>query len=941
VWQEAVPGLRALVRQRSRWLQGHLVAWAFVPDVARSRLPLWTRVDLLTFLLLPIVFVPIGAGSVLSWLAFVIDAGHWSTDGLLVFYTLAFGVVPLAAEILTRAHREPLPRAVVRAHIFVFYSFVWFLASVVACWNVVLGRRGWIKTSRIESTARLDTSGLVLVLVSAVALLLISGATGVKAQVAPDRLAPSAPNVLVINQSSPSYPVVALRRGAQITLALRHFTPNAQMIDDQHYAAGALFGFDRVVVIANDALTEIPAVLRADLATSQLPVLWLGYDLDQVPELSQRAGVYFGDETNTDLPRTVEYRGHQYPAQPDDLNLLRTGPGVEVLARYIGRQEVPYIVHGGTLWYVNGLPEFDTDSPDPATDAPNLIFADVLHDFFSTGVPPRPAPRAVIRLEDVSVHISPRTIRAIADDLSSQHVPFAMGVIPAQRFEDGSVVPISDRPAFADSLRYAQDHGGTIILHGYHHTFGSGEDFEFWDPDRNAPLAGETETEVAAKVEDGIRILRDQGLEPRLWETPHYSASPLDYQVFSRYFSHAIENREPVSWLPYPASPDPYGQTLIPENLGYINPQEGHTVEAQLARAGLLRIVRDAWGVGFYHPASIDQVELDRLVDGLRKLGYSFTDLRDQPLQTRSEYNPLPHEVALNRARQQAASVDGAVQLPEPPPPVRGIPLPQLPWPSLLGLSAFGLFLFRLRAQWQPTSAASIVEVSVSPVHGRPPGWVILAVAGVVGAAGIACIALVRGPETVRPAVFDARGWELSVYYTAVEDFYPGPDADLVGCPALGCLQASQSLGNFPEDFLQAVKDEGSGRITRGPSAGRYLNWSVDIGYWLDTFPRDARGEPLRAYETAAADERVAFGTLLQVIDCGQDVLSQELLPAPVCQPLSSAHWVVWDRFGEAGVGKHVDLYIGEQDQPDFVRRSSRVINTIGGTVALGGPDGQ
>ena len=45
VWQEAVPSLRPLVRQRSRWLQGHLVCWEYLPRVLRASLPLTTRLD--------------------------------------------------------------------------------------------------------------------------------------------------------------------------------------------------------------------------------------------------------------------------------------------------------------------------------------------------------------------------------------------------------------------------------------------------------------------------------------------------------------------------------------------------------------------------------------------------------------------------------------------------------------------------------------------------------------------------------------------------------------------------------------------------------------------------------------------------------------------------------------------------------------------------------
>jgi hypothetical protein len=354
-------------------------------------------------------------------------------------------------------------------------------------------------------------------------------------------------------------------------------------------------------------------------------------------------GFSLGYVSQGDLPDQVEYHDQRYEARLYDYHQIRVAsPSVEVFATYTSGDQapVPYILRGNNLWYVNGLPSLSGDHPVSQLDAPALIFADTLHDFFGTSV--IESRKALIRLEDVSVHINPARLIEVVDYLHSQQVPFAVGVIPAQRFEDGSIVTLEAHPKLVKALRYAQDNGGIIVLHGYHHTFGSGEDFEFWDPKSNAPLADETWEMYSYKVEDGIRILRDNGIEPRLWETPHYAASPLAYQVFSHYFSHAIENRSPVGWLPYPTGPDEYGQMLIPETIGYINPTEGWTVDAQLERANLLRIVRDSWAVGFYHPASIPQSELESLVTGLRQQDYAFTDLSTLPLKVHSDYHPSP-----------------------------------------------------------------------------------------------------------------------------------------------------------------------------------------------------------------------------------------------------------------------------------------------------------
>jgi hypothetical protein len=552
---------------------------------------------------------------------------------------------------------------------------------------------------------------------------------------APTGVAPGAPKVLLIKQESPNWPEYS----QQIEMVLRHFTPNTITVSTQQYTDNQLLGFDRVVVLHNETIS-LPPVLLEDLARAGRPILWLGYGLDQLPvDMGTTFGFSLGDIKEEDLPNEVEYRGQRYPAKLIDYYPVRiVKPSAQVLATYTygdERASIPYVVRGGNLWYVNGLPAPTGDYPDVESDAPFLVFADVLHDFFGTSV--HASRQAVIRLEDVSVHIPPARLTRIINYLYSQRIPFTMGVIPAQRMEDGSIVELSDRPDFVQALRYAQDHGGTIILHGYHHTFGSGEDYEFWNEKRNAPIAGETWDTYADKLEDGIRILRNNGIEPRLWETPHYAASPLAYRVFSHYFSYTIENRLPVAWLPYPAGPDQYGQIVIPENIGYIHPaeDEDRSVELQLQRANTLRIVRDSWAVGFFHPASIELSKLETLVEGLQRQGYTFADIRALPTDVRYDYHPdaLAH---LNTWRE----VDLELKLAELDyrlesqyawwPTVRA-----MPWVSVLFVGSMIIFMVRLRKQWQPhaDTARSIIgslgSLGSSPAL-RLSSWKVISLVG-------------------------------------------------------------------------------------------------------------------------------------------------------------------------------------------------------------------
>ena len=156
VFQEAVPRLRALVRQRSRWLQGHVVCWQHLPALLRSRLPFLARGELLLFLLLPAVFMPVGLISIINWLVVLLfkDWDGLNAVSLLIWYILGFGIAPLVVAAWRPLDHPSLWRSVLHAHLFVFYSFVWFMAGMVVYSHVLLGRRAWVKTARVAEDAQ-------------------------------------------------------------------------------------------------------------------------------------------------------------------------------------------------------------------------------------------------------------------------------------------------------------------------------------------------------------------------------------------------------------------------------------------------------------------------------------------------------------------------------------------------------------------------------------------------------------------------------------------------------------------------------------------------------------------------------------------------------------------------------------------------------------------
>jgi hypothetical protein len=174
-------------------------------------------------------------------------------------------------------------------------------------------------------------------------------------------------------------------------------------------------------------------------------------------------------------------------------------------------------------------------------------------------------------------------------------------------------------------------------------------------------------------------------------------------------------------------------------------------------------------------------------------------------------------------------------------------------------------------------------------------------------------------------------GWEITVYYTAVERFHSGKGVKVTGCPQLNCVNGRADLGTYPAGFVKAVHDEGTGRTT----SGKYLNWSYDTGYWLDSAPRKSDGGVLTPYVSAAADT-LPQGTRFTIAGCGRQ--DDGTAPAAeVCARLRSAAWQITDEF-TPGLGgpRHVDVYLGEETGPGFTE-SDWYITLVGASLTLGG----
>ena len=157
VHQQGLVSARRLLRQRSRWFQGHLQAWRQIPGIIRHA-PLRTVPHLLHVLLVPVLLLANVAlfGALVTMLTGIaVSPGIRATlvrPGIfLSWYWLTFGLA-MFLTMSVYARREQglrLRQVVLLGHAFAIYSLLWIAAGYWALGRIVRRRQGWLKTERL------------------------------------------------------------------------------------------------------------------------------------------------------------------------------------------------------------------------------------------------------------------------------------------------------------------------------------------------------------------------------------------------------------------------------------------------------------------------------------------------------------------------------------------------------------------------------------------------------------------------------------------------------------------------------------------------------------------------------------------------------------------------------------------------------------------------
>ncbi len=357
-------------------------------------------------------------------------------------------------------------------------------------------------------------------------------------------------------------------------------------------------------------------------------ICWLGYGIENLLEHKKYNLDYVGKTNNI---VSVNYRGKSYNL--DEHYVFNIVESKDTSNKVIGSindtlNKYPYIINDKNLFYVSKL---DLDG------VLFYIFCDSLNDIFN--IKTFDKGRIFVRIEDVHAFREPKNLVEIADYLSSKNIPFTIALIPAYvNPKNHKVITLSESPEIVKAIKYMQDKGGTVILHGYTHQYKkeevSGEGYEFWDGKKDEPLKENMKIFVKDRVLNGLRVCIENGIYPLAFEAPHYAMESEGYKELKKYFSTYMgqhqnnDKKFSTNTYPYIIRDTEEFNIFIPENLGYIDSEDKFTFQNIKENLDKLSIVRGFSG-GFFFHSYLNIEYLKNTIEYLEKQNIEFMNLRD------------------------------------------------------------------------------------------------------------------------------------------------------------------------------------------------------------------------------------------------------------------------------------------------------------------------
>ncbi len=419
---------------------------------------------------------------------------------------------------------------------------------------------------------------------------------------------------------------------------LGHFNVDLEIRQETEVLGDELDSYDYVFILSNEgAFSNLE--LLAQLPHLKNTVCWLGVGLASYNQYIKLPMSFHGisyDYTKifyNNGDAIVNQSGYHYGEIVEYIALPIIKVDNEQVGIYCtvsdGLKTNPYVIRYQNFWYISNFQIWG-----------DLFYtvADVLYSVFSEM--PASTNKVFIRIEDVHPFRNQRKLRAIADFLHEENIPFMVALIPAFTNPQRNYTShLAEVPGFVETIHYMVDKGASIVMHGYTHAgYGevSGEGFEFWDGINNQPIQDVNEFEyIHHRIYQGLKTCVENGIYPLAFEPPHYAISITGIKQVSKYFStfcgqlQSSNVKFSTVTFPYELKHTPYFEYVVPENLGYIHDNYRIAVQEIIDRYHNLEKVRGFTAGMFYHP-NIKLKYLKELVGFFQQQEIEFFDLSAQ-----------------------------------------------------------------------------------------------------------------------------------------------------------------------------------------------------------------------------------------------------------------------------------------------------------------------
>ncbi|WP_027623062.1 DUF2334 domain-containing protein [Clostridium lundense] len=418
------------------------------------------------------------------------------------------------------------------------------------------------------------------------------------------------------------------------------FNLQVETVNIEKYKKSYIDNFKSVFVLGIEGDFNNEKFLK-DLHDYKGNICWIGYGVQYyLKDNNKYALKYIGEKTgiyelyysnkrenNASIESMEKFIMDSTTAFPLVISSRKSGK----IFSYIGdgKKYYPYIINEKNLWYVSRVED---------NTILFYIFADVINEILNNKkVKPG---KVFVRIEDVHPFRNKESLKRIADYLYKENVPFMIALIPTYIDEKtGYVTTISQKDDFIEAIKYMQEKGGSVILHGYTHQDAdgelSGEGFEFWDNKRDAPLNVNMEEYVYKKVGDGILECITNDIYPLAFEAPHYAMDNRGYKEIKKYFSTYVgqyqSNNEKFTTtaFPYTIYNTKNFNKLIPENMGFVNPDNPATIKEIEENFREISIVNGYTAGFFFHPY-LDIKYLKEIIEYLKDRDVEFFNLKNE-----------------------------------------------------------------------------------------------------------------------------------------------------------------------------------------------------------------------------------------------------------------------------------------------------------------------